>query len=68
MKQEEKKIETLNDKIKDYLGWKKNMEQKGWKWDKTRNNFYRLEGQNKVWNKSGYLLDLRVDNSLQSSS
>jgi hypothetical protein len=57
----------LNDKIKDFLSWKKKMEEQGWKWDKNRNNFFRMEGQTKVWNKAGYLLDLRVDDPLQNS-
>ncbi|EXJ68504.1 uncharacterized protein A1O5_08297 [Cladophialophora psammophila CBS 110553] len=67
IQQKERTIDSLNDKIKDFLSWKKKMEERGWEWDKNANNFFRTQGNTKVWNQAGYLLDLRTDDLLRNS-
>lgn len=44
-----------------YLDWKAKMRAEGWQWDKTKNNFYKIDGQGKqVWNKRGFRLESRA--------
>lgn len=37
------------------------MRAEGWQWDKTKNNFYKIDSQGKqVWNKGGFRLESRA--------
>ncbi|KIY00890.1 uncharacterized protein Z520_03556 [Fonsecaea multimorphosa CBS 102226] len=67
IQREENTTDSLNQKIKDFLDWKKSMEQQGWKWDQTRKKFFRMKDRNVEWNETGYLLDLRVGDPAQNS-
>ncbi|KIW13861.1 hypothetical protein PV08_06641 [Exophiala spinifera] len=67
IEQGEKATTILNDMIKEFLDWKKSMKEQGWRWDKASYNFFKIEGNTKIWNRTGYLLNTSFDNGMQTS-